>query len=208
MEHSMPGDPLVEKLINALNRTAPDRHKLILVLGSFGTGKTQLLQAASAHTKGAYLDLTLTERLRHLPRSRYNDGVTVHSEIDKLCDELSQHGRPLFADNFELLFSPELGKVNPVDTFKRISRQRSVVLALPARCDRLLRQFNEYLREATTGQKLTDVRKEAIFTGFEEAYRAKRYQDIITVGDKLNQSLIDSSTEIFDFIDIAGAKLG
>jgi len=36
-------------------------------------------------------------------------------------------------DNVELLFSPELGKINPVDTFKRISRQRPVVLALPAR---------------------------------------------------------------------------
>lgn len=75
------------------------------------------------------------------------------------------------------------------------------------RRERLLRQFNEYLREATAGQKLKDVRKEAILTGFEEAYRAKRYQDIITVGGRLNQSLIDSSTEIFDFIDIAEAKV-
>jgi hypothetical protein len=36
-------------------------------------------------------------------------------------------------DNIEILFSPELGKINPVDTFKRISRQRVVVMALPAR---------------------------------------------------------------------------
>ena len=72
----------------------------------------------------------------------------------------------------------------------------------------LLRQSNEHLWEATAGQRLTDVRKEAILTGFEEAYRAKRYEDIITVGGKLNQSLVDSSTEIFDFIDIAGTKLG
>lgn len=75
------------------------------------------------------------------------------------------------------------------------------------RRERLLRQFNEYLREAAAGQKLTDVRKEAILTGFEEAYRTKHYQDIITVGGKLNQSLVDSSTEIFDFIDIAEAKV-
>jgi DNA modification methylase len=75
------------------------------------------------------------------------------------------------------------------------------------RRDRLLRQFNDYLREAAAGQKLTDVRKEAILTGFEEAYRAKRYEDITAVGAKLNRSLVDSSTEIFDFIDIAGAKV-
>ena len=40
---------------------------------------------------------------------------------------------PLLIDNAELLFSPELGKLNPIDTFKRISRQRLVVLALPTR---------------------------------------------------------------------------
>lgn len=45
---------------------------------------------------------------------------------------------------------------------------------------------------AVGGKKLTGVRKEAIFA----------------VGGKLNRSLVDSSTEIFDFIDIAEAKLG
>ena len=34
----------------------------------------------------------------------------------------------------------------------------------------LLRQSNEHLRDATAGQRLTDVSKEAILTGFEEAY--------------------------------------
>lgn len=77
----------------------------------------------------------------------------------------------------------------------------------PIRRERHLCQFNDYLREATAGQKFADVRKEAILTGFEEAYRAKRYQDIITVGGRLNQSLGDSSTEIFDFIDIAEEKI-
>ena len=59
--------------------------------------------------------------------------MTVHRLIDELCDELSPDGRPLLVDNVELLFSPEVGKLNPIDTFKRISRQRPVVLALPAR---------------------------------------------------------------------------
>jgi len=59
--------------------------------------------------------------------------VTVHRLIDELCDALSPDGRPLSIDNVEMLFSPELGKLNPVDTFKRMSRQRPIVLALPAR---------------------------------------------------------------------------
>lgn len=149
----MSGDSLIKQLKKALQTTAHDRHKLILVLGGFGAGKTELLRATAVATEGAYLNLNLalTERLRQLPRSRYADGVTVHAEIDRLCDELSQHGRPLFIDNVELLFSPELGKVNPIDTFKRISRQRPVVLALPARRDGAYAKYSaigraDYLR--------------------------------------------------------------
>lgn len=128
-------DNTVQRLVEAVHTTSHDRHKLVLVLGDFGAGKTSLLRAASEKVEGAYINLNLhlTERLRQLPRSRYSDGVTVHREIDRLCDELSPDGRPLFVDNIELMFSPELGKVNPVDTFKRISRQRPIVLALPAR---------------------------------------------------------------------------
>lgn len=143
----------VDQLVAAIATANYDRHKLIVVLGDFDAGKTRLLQKMAVTIEGAYLNLnlTLTERLRQLPRSRYADGVTVHTEIDKLCDELSQHGRPLFVDNVELLFSPELGKVNPVDTFKRISRQRPVVLALPARRDGSYAEYStigraDYLR--------------------------------------------------------------
>lgn len=130
-------DNTVQQLVEAVHTTSHDRHKLVLVLGDFGSGKTPLLRAVSDRVGGEYinLNLQLTERLRQLPRSRYNDGVTVHREIDQLCGEFSPDDRPLFIDNIELLFSPELGKVNPVDTFKRISRQRPIVLALPARRD-------------------------------------------------------------------------
>ena len=74
------------------------------------------------------------------------------------------------------------------------------------RQQRLLRLFNDYLRQAQAGQKLTDVRKEAVLTGFTHAYRAKRFHDIITVGQKLNKSLVENSAEIFDFIEIAETK--
>ncbi|MBN1139226.1 MAG: BREX-3 system P-loop-containing protein BrxF [Anaerolineae bacterium] len=123
-----------DQLLQALNLVAADRHKLVILLGGFGSGKTKLLQALAPQVGGVYvnLNLQLTERLLTVPQSRYNDGVTVHRLIDELCDELAPDRRPLFIDNVELLFSPEVGRINPVDTFKRISRQRQVVLALPA----------------------------------------------------------------------------
>lgn len=142
-------DSKKQQLIEAINGSAHDRHKLILVLGGFGAGKTQLLRATATEVEGVYvnLNLQLTERLLQLPRSRYADGVTVHQVLDKLCDELSPAGQPLLVDNVELLFSPEVGQVNPVDTFKRISRQRPVVLALPARRD------GNYAEYSTIGRR-------------------------------------------------------
>jgi len=124
-----------DKLIQALRITANDRHKLVILLGGFSAGKTRLLKGLAPEIGAEYvnLNLQLAERLLAVPQSRYRDGVTVHRLVDELCDALSPDGRPLFIDNVELLFSPEVGKINPVDTFKRIARQRQIVLALPAK---------------------------------------------------------------------------
>ena len=128
-------DDVLTRLVQAVKIVASDRHKLVILLGPFGAGKTAILKEAAAEVNGEYLNLNLhlTQRLLAFPRRQYDDGVTVHRLIDEICDELSPDGQSLFVDNVEVLFSPELGKVNPVDTFKRISRQRPIVLALPAR---------------------------------------------------------------------------
>lgn len=124
-----------ERLVDAVTTVSGDRHKLVILLGDFGSGKTALLRAIASQLDGVYvsLNLSLTERLLSRPHSAYADGVTVPRLVDELCDKLSPDGRPLLVDNVELLFSPELGRINPVDTFKRVARQRPVVLALPAR---------------------------------------------------------------------------
>lgn len=137
------------RLIETIRTVAADRHKLVILLGSFSTGKTILLKAVADQIDGHYLNLNLelSERLLTLPRRTYNDGVTAHKLIDQLCDERSPNGEPLLIDNVEILFSPELGKLNPIDTFKRISRQRPVVVALPAR-----RVGGNHAEYATLGQ--------------------------------------------------------
>ena len=75
------------------------------------------------------------------------------------------------------------------------------------RLERLLRQFNEYLQTAKAGQKLKEIRKEAVIAGFTECYRAGKFQDIVTLGKKLDKRLLEESPELFDFVDIAEAKL-
>ncbi|MFC2054325.1 DNA methylase, partial [Chloroflexota bacterium] len=75
------------------------------------------------------------------------------------------------------------------------------------RHDRLLRQFDEYLQAARAGQILREVRKEAVVAGFTEAYRENHFQDILTVGNKLPKRLLEESPDLFDFVDIAEAKM-
>ena len=122
------------ELITAIQAVQADRHKLIILLGKFGAGKTAILKQTADDVVGKYLNLNmeLSEKLLGIPTSQYLDGTTVHAIIDQLCEDASPHQEPLFVDNLEILFSPELGKINPIDTFKRISRERPVVIALPA----------------------------------------------------------------------------
>jgi len=75
------------------------------------------------------------------------------------------------------------------------------------RLERLLRQFHEYLEAAKAGQKLKEVRREAVLAGFTECYRTGRFQDILSLGHKLDQRLLEESPDLFDFVDIAEAKI-
>lgn len=75
------------------------------------------------------------------------------------------------------------------------------------RLERLLHQFNEYLEAAKSGQKIKEVRREAVLAGFTECYRTGRFQDILTLGHKLDKRLLEESPDLFDFVDIAEAKV-
>jgi hypothetical protein len=73
----------------------------------------------------------------------------------------------------------------------------------------LLKSFDKVLAEANTGtKKIKTVRKEAVILGFTKAYQEKRFQDIISVAERLNPSILEDNSEINDFVDIARLKMG
>jgi len=63
------------------------------------------------------------------------------------------------------------------------------------------------VRRPGRGRHLKDVRKDALVAGFTQAYRAGRYADILAVGRKLPKRLLEDSPDIYDFVDIAEAKV-
>jgi len=48
--------------------------------------------------------------------------------------------------------------------------------------------------------KINVVRKEALIFGFEICYKAHRYQDILTVANKLDKTIVENSSELTDFV--------
>ena len=62
----------------------------------------------------------------------------------------------------------------------------------------LLRQSQEYLITAHSGGRLKGVRKEALVSAFTEAYRAERFQDILTVGRTRPKCFLGSSPDRSD----------
>ena len=69
------------------------------------------------------------------------------------------------------------------------------------------RAFNKLLKHARDGKgKIKNVRRESLLHGFTKCYQEGRYQDILTVAEKLYKSTLESSGEIMDFIDIARIK--
>ena len=117
-------------------------HKLVLLVGDFSSGKTGLMRRVCDDVGGVYLNvnLELTRRLLTIDARTY--ATRASRILQDLCDE-QEPDRPLFLDNVELLFSPEVGCLNPVDLFKKVSRERLVVLSLPCR---LISQAQPHIR--------------------------------------------------------------
>jgi DNA modification methylase len=72
----------------------------------------------------------------------------------------------------------------------------------------LMRVFESVLIEAKSSKKkILLVRKEALLYGFETCYKQNRFEDILTVANRLDSSIIENSTELIDFIEIARIKI-
>ena len=130
MNHVVSQEEHLERAIATVGEQ--EYHKLVLLVGGFASGKTRLMRRVCDEIGGAYLNvnLELTRQLLTIDARTY---ATKASDILKDLCEAQQPDRPLFLDNIELLFSPEVGCLNPVDLFKKVSRERVVVLSLPCR---------------------------------------------------------------------------
>jgi len=68
----------------------------------------------------------------------------------------------------------------------------------------LMRQFESILIQAQTEKKkIKSIRKEAVQLGFETCYKEKRFQDILTLANRLDKKILEENAELKEFVDAA-----
>lgn len=132
------------------------------------------------------------------PRS-YSDILTSYNMI---VDSKSKDEIPELREMLDNNFFTEEGKYRrpyTKDERKQLKKHREKELE---------KAWEKILERAKNEKnKMKTVRKEALEYGFKKCYDEENYQDIILVGKKLHDSILEENSDITEFIEIAEIKL-
>jgi hypothetical protein len=101
-------------------------HRLVLVVGPVGSGKTPLLKALCHRQDIPYVNVNLALSQRLLDLSSKERPLRVRRLLADVIDE--QPGEVIALDNIELLFDPALHQ-NPLACLQGLSRNKTLVVA-------------------------------------------------------------------------------
>ncbi|GAH75891.1 unnamed protein product, partial [marine sediment metagenome] len=140
--------------------------------------------------------ITWVYNFLHTPRD-YSEIYTAYQQVATITEDVVPEPRELLDNNFIL----ENGKYR-----RPVSREEKEEIN-KNRERELERAFNKLLRQTKEQKgKIRNVRQEALVHGFTKCYQEGRYQDILTVANKLHAKTLESSGDIMDFVDIARIK--
>lgn len=74
---------------------------------------------------------------------------------------------------------------------------------------KLMKEFNLYLEQASKpkAKRMKDTRLEVLRYGFKECYKQKNYEAIVTVGDHIQESLLQEDEVLLQYYDIATMRV-
>lgn len=127
----------------------------------------------------------------------YSEIFTAYQQVATKSSDYIPELRELLDNNFII----ESGK------YRRPLSEKELEDINKNRGKELDRAFNKLLEQAKTKKgKIKEIRREALVHGFTKCYQEGKYQDILTIADKLYASTLESSGDIMDFVDIARIK--
>ena len=133
---------MLAKLERLISEIGDLNSKLILLVGSSRSGKTQLLRQLGnkLNIEPLNVGLELGRRLAATPNNKRGFSAGELLREIALLETFGERGEaPLLLDNLELLFEPSL-QINPLDLVRRLAHSRRVVAVWPGerRGDRLI----------------------------------------------------------------------
>ena len=113
-----------QQVLDAIRASRGGYHKLTLLAGTSGSGKTRLLTQIATQLDLPIINLSLHLSQRLLPLTRRQRALKAEQTAMDNIDEHLQSG--LCLDNTELLFDPAL-RLNPLSFLQDTSRNRLLV---------------------------------------------------------------------------------
>ena len=123
---------LRERILASVSDTESLYHKLIIVVGSAATGKTEALNALSDEKGWPMVNVNLSLSQRLLELTVRQRALRVAALLEDVVRETE--GDVVLLDNIELLFSHELEQ-DPLRLLQGMSRHRPIIAAWPGASD-------------------------------------------------------------------------
>ena len=117
-------DPLAQQLKIACAQLATQYHRLVVLVGPLGTGKTAALRqfAEGQRTPLININLELSRALLDVPRTQR--AVAAPRLLKEIVEAVP--GDTVVLDNIEMLFAPDL-QLDPLRALQQVARDRTVV---------------------------------------------------------------------------------
>jgi hypothetical protein len=120
-------EPLNERIILALRQVAGLYHRLVLLVGPPGSGKTATLTDVAVSLKVPLFNVSLEMSKRMLEMTDRQRALMASGVLDQIASSL---GDTVLLDNIEILFGTDL-RLDPLRLLQSVSRNRTVVAAWP-----------------------------------------------------------------------------
>ena len=119
-------EPLADQVLRKIGEARELYHRLILMVGPAGSGKTSALQEVSASTSAPLVNVNLELSRRMLDLTERQRALQLPQLLGEIVGEAT--GELVLLDNIEILFDVRL-KQDPLRLLQGLSRNKTVVAA-------------------------------------------------------------------------------